>query len=429
MARLPLSGVRILELGQAWAAPHCAELLCDLGAEVIKIESPEGDMLRGGRRVAGTYLQGTAGSDTWNRGGVFNEINRGKLSLGLDMDREEGKALLKELLKISDIVIHNLTVGATEKLGLSYQELIAVKPDIILVTLNAYGLTGPWARYRTYGVVLEPVCGFFSLTGYLDDESPIRSGVDHIDPLSGAHGAGAALAALLYRQRTGKGQHINLSFLESAANFIGPEILEYSMNSRIRGHIANRHNTMAPHGCYRCKGEDQWVTIAIASDEEWENLCRAMGNPSWTKDKRFYSHHNRLKNQDELDKLVESWTIEKDKYEVMHSLQSAGVAAGAVLDMRELLDSPQLRSRDFFHTVRRPDIGCIEVIGTRAKLSKNPTYVRGFAPKYGEHTNYVFGELLGMSPQEIGELVEKGIILTEPRQLVRIPTKEEQYEK
>jgi benzylsuccinate CoA-transferase BbsF subunit len=416
--RLPLTGVRVLELGHAWAGPHCAELLCDLGAEIIKVEPPEGDMLRGGRRRAGeggTYSQGRQGSDPWNRAVVFNEINRGKLSIGVDLQREEGKALLAKLLKISDIVICNLTVGAMEKLGLGYERLKAVKPDIILVTLNAYGLTGPWAKYRTYGVVLEPMCGFFSLTGYTDDEAPIRSGVDHIDPLSGAHAAGAALAALLYRQKTGKGQHINLSFLESAVNFIGPEILEYTVNSRVRGHSGNRHSSMAPHGCYRCQGDDQWVTIAIGCDEEWQNFCGAMGNPSWTKDEEFSTQSNRLKNQDKLDKLVENWTSERDKYEVMHTLQRAGVASGCVLNTKELLNDPHLRRRDYFHTTQRSDLGSLEVIGTRAKLSKTPTYVSGPPPRYGEHKDYVFGELLNMSTKQIDELVDKGIIFTEPR--------------
>jgi len=259
------------------------------------------------------------------------------------------------------------------------------------------------------------MCGFFSLTGYLDDERPMRSGVDHIDPLSGAHAAGAALAALLHRQKTGEGQHINLSFLESASNAIGPEILEYTMNSVIQSHMGNRHRLMAPHGCYRCKGEDQWVTIAIGSDEEWQHFCNATGNPSWMEDNRFSSVEERLKNQVELDCMVESWTIRMEKHEAMRVLQEAGIAAGAVLDMREVLDDPHLRYRDFFHTVHRDDIGDLEVFGTRAKLSKTPTYVRGPAPKYGEHYNYVLGELLGKSQEKIDELFSKNILFLEPR--------------
>ena len=237
--KMPLGGIRILEAGHAWAAPHCTELLSDLGAEVIKVEAPSGDMLRSRGLRDGTFLGGKAGKDPWNRAAAFHEVNRNKLSISLDLDGKEGKDLFMELVKKSDAVVSNYTVKVIEKLGLTYKELKAVKSDIILVTLNAYGMEGPWHEYRTYGVVIEPMCGFFSLTGYLDGDRPMRSGVDHIDPLSGAHAAGALVAALFHRQRTGEGQHANLSFLESAVNFIGPEILEYTVNSRIRSLISS----------------------------------------------------------------------------------------------------------------------------------------------------------------------------------------------
>jgi crotonobetainyl-CoA:carnitine CoA-transferase CaiB-like acyl-CoA transferase len=418
MKRLPLNGLRILEMGHAWAGPHCCQLLGDLGAQVIKVEPPAGDMVRGGRnasRESGTFIPSSDDEKLWNKAGVFNQINRGKLGLGLNLETSEGKTLLAELVKISDMVIYNLTVGAMKKLGLGYEDLKAIKPDIILVSLNAYGLSGPWAGYRTYGVVLEPMCGFFSLTGYTDDSAPMRSGVDHIDPLSGTHAAGAALAALHYRQKTGKGQHINLSFLESTTNAIGPELLDYTVNARVRGHVGNRHGTMAPHGCYRCKGDDQWVAIAVGSDAEWRHFRDAMGNPSWAEGGNFDKLQDRLSRLDELDVLVEKWTMTMDKHEVMRRLQARGVAAGAVQDMREILNDSHLRKRNFFHTVNRDDIGDLEVVGTRAKLSKTPACVSGPAPKYGEHYRYVLGELLGKSDKEIENLIEKDVILLEPR--------------
>ncbi len=380
--------------------PSCGLVLADLGAEVIKVEPLEGDNTR---RLA------AAGA------GFFPIFNRNKVSLPVDLKKAGGLELVGRLIARADVVTENFRPGALDRMGLGYETLKAVKPDIILVTLNAYGLTGEWSKYRTYGVVLEPMCGFFSLTGYLDDESPIRSGVDHIDPLSGAHGAGAALAALLYRQKTGKGQHVNLSFLESAANFIGVELLEYGFNKRIQGHMGNRDRAMAPHGCYRCQGDDKWVTIAVGSDAEWASLCRVMRHPAWTKKPEFQTQVDRLHNQDELDKHIESWTKQRDKFEVMELLQKAGIAAGAVLDVGELMENPHMRSREFFATVHHPDTGDFEMIGPRAKLSRTPGAVRAPAPKYGEHNDYVFHQLLGLSQKAIDDYVKKGIICNKPR--------------
>ena len=417
MAELPLKGIRICDCSRVWAGPHCAELLADLGAEVIKVETPQGDLLRGSKTPplgAGAYPGGIPGERPWNRAGVFNSINRNKLAASLNLNMEQGKWLFKELVKISDVVVENFLAGTMDKLGVGYEELRAVKPDIIMVSINAYGSTGPWAHYHTYGVILEPVCGFMSLTGYVDDEMPMRSGVDHIDPLAGIHAAGAIVAALLYRQKTGKGQQINVSMLESGVNFIAPAVLDYIISGRMLEHQGNRHRAMAPHGCYRCQGEDNWLTIAVGSDEEWESFCDITGNPSWKKEGRFSDLYSRLKNQDELDKLVEAWTIKQDKYEAMHALQKAGVPAGAVLDIGEVCNEPHLRARNFFQTVDHPEAGTMELIGPRFKLSGAPTQISKPAPCFGEHNAYVFRGLLGMSEAEFNEAVQKGVILTEP---------------
>ena len=414
-ARLPLDGIRIIEVGHAWAGPHCAELLSDLGAQVIKLEPPTGDLLRARGKSDGTFLGGDPGEDPWNRSAVFTEVNRNKLSVSMNLNTKEGNALFNALVKRSDAVVTNYTVNVIKKLKFTYNDLKAVKPDIILVTLNAYGEEGPWSDYRTYGVVLEPMCGFFSLTGYVDDERPMRSGVDHIDPLSGAHAAGGFMAALLHRQRTGEGQHVNISFLESAVNFIGPEMLEYTMNSRIAGPMGNRSSSMAPHGAYRCKGKDDWVAISVRTDEEWAEFCNAIGNPDWTKEDQFSTSHKRLKNQDALNECIERWTLEREKYSAMKTLQQAGVAAGAVATMKDLLEDPHLRNRNFFQKVAHPNFGTFEVMGKRAKLSKTPDRAFLPAPEFGEHVDYVFGEILGLSREDIDRAVQSGIIYTRPQ--------------
>ncbi|MFC1939757.1 CaiB/BaiF CoA transferase family protein [Chloroflexota bacterium] len=417
MDKLPLEGIRIVDCTQAWAGPHCTELLADLGAEVIKVESPYGDVARGSKKpIRGVYPNGIPGERPWNRAANFNPRNRNKFGCSLNLNREEGRQLFKELVKISDIVIDNFVSGTMDSLGVGYDELRKVKPDIIVASINGYGPSGPWSHYRSYGVVQEPMTGWMALTGYLNDETPLRSGVDHIDPQTGSHMAGAILAALLYRQKTGKGQKLNASMLESGISFIGPAILDYGVNGRILEHKGNRHNqdAMAPHGCYRCKGEDEWVTIAVGSDEEWESFCRVIGNPPWTKEGQFSDLYGRLKNQDDMDKRVESWTIEKDKYEAMHTLQRAGIAAGAVLSIAEMFSEPNLIARDYWKTVEHADAGTINQPGPRFKILGIPDKTPKPAPLYGEHNVYVFKELLGMSEAAFAQAIENNLIFNEP---------------
>ena len=414
MSNLPLEGIRIADCTQAWAGPHCTQHLADLGAEVIKVEPPYGAH-RGDRKASsGTYAEGKESGKPWNKQTVFNMLNRQKMSVSLDLTKTEGKRLLKELVKISDIVLDNYAAGVMDRLGVGYEELKKVKPDIIVASCNGWGPSGPWAKYHSYGVIQEPMSGYMAMTGYIDDEVPYRSGVDHIDPVTGMHTAGALLAAILHRDKTGEGQQINVSMLESALNFIGPTILDKTINNRSEQHKGNRHNqdAMAPHGCYRCKGEDEWITIVVGSDDEWESFRGVIGHPSWTGEERFSSLYHRLENQDDLDKLVEEWTVKQDKYETMHALQKAGVAAGAVLSIAELYTDLQLQDREFWRTVHHPEAGETTMIGPRYRMSGVPAQEFKPAPCFGEHTDYVFKELLGLSDSEVDQAIADGVIYT-----------------
>jgi crotonobetainyl-CoA:carnitine CoA-transferase CaiB-like acyl-CoA transferase len=414
MDTLPLEGIRVADCTQAWAGPHCTQHLADLGAEVIKVEPPYG-ATRGDRKASsGTYAKGKDEGKPWNKQSVFNVLNRQKLSISLDLTKTEGKRLLKELVKVSDIVIDNYAAGVMDRLGVGYEELRKVKPGIIVASCNGYGTSGPWAKYHSYGVIQEPMCGYMAMTGYLNDETPYRSGVDHVDPITGMHMAGALLAAILYREKTGEGQQINVSMLESALNFIGPTILDKTINNRSEQHKGNRHNqdAMAPHGCYRCKGEDEWIAIAVGSDEEWELFCGVIGHPPWAREERFESLYSRLEHQDDLDKLIEEWTVRQDKYEAMHDMQKAGVAAGAVLSIAELYTDPHLQGREFWRTVHHPEAGETIMIGPRYKMSGVPALTFKPAPCFGQHTDYVFKELLGLSDSEVDRAIEDGVIYT-----------------
>ena len=283
-----------------------------------------------------------------------------------------------------------------------------------MMSMPALGRTGPEKDFVAFGQTLDCMSGMAFRTGYEGEEPMLQSGIAYGDPLSGMNAAFACLAALHHRRKSGEGIHIELSQLEGLIAFNADAIMDYSMNSRIQERMGNRHPTKAPHGCYPCNGEDEWVTIAIPSDAAWERFCEAVGQSSWAEDSRFSDMLSRFQNQKELDGLIEEWTIKHDHYEIMHILQKADVPAGPVLDAKELLEDPHLNERGFFETVTHPEAGSHPYIGMYAKLSKTPGHIRKPAPCIGEDNQYVFGELLGLSKEEMDQLVKEGIIGTDP---------------
>lgn len=417
MAKGALDGIRVADLTRAWAGPHCTQLLGEMGAEVIKIEQPSGDGTRGGRNPvpgSGTYPNMDPGLRPYNRAGVFNQVNRNKRSVALDLTKPRGKEVFKELVKRSHVVIDNYSAGVMNKLGLGYNALSALKPAIVMASMPAYGMTGPISWYRGYGVALEPQGGLFSLTGYYEDDLPYRSGVDHLDPLQGTHMAGGILAALIRARRTGKGQFIDMSHVESTACVLGEAIMDYTMNGRVQTRMGNRLPGHAPCGCYRCKGEERWVTISVSSDEEWQALCRVMGSPAWTKEEGFADALGRGRNYEALDRLIEGWTQGQDNYDLMLRLQEAGCPAGVVATAADLYNDPHLKKREFFPKVTHPEAGTFPQIGTRWRMSKTPNQVYRPAPCFAQHNDYVFRDLLGMSEGEIARLYEEEVTLREP---------------
>lgn len=409
MSKLPLEGIRVIDLTMVWSGPCATNLLVSLGAEVIKIEAIQRlDPWRGGATQVDV-------EKPWERSPLWNTVNTDKLDITLDLTRPRGAEIFKRLVKIGDIVTENYTPRVMKNFGLDYPVLREINPKIIMISLPAYGSTGPWKDYVGFAFSIEQMAGIPQLTGY-PDGPPEMTGAASSDPIVGTNGAMAILMALLFRQMTGKGQYIDLSQIEAATSFIGDAIVDYSMNKRVQPRRGNRHPSMAPHGYYRCQGDDLWVGIAVSSDEEWEQFGKAIGAPPWTKEERFADSLSRWHNQDELDKLVEGWTIGHGHYEVMDTLQQAGVAAGAVLSSAELLTDPHLKERGTFQTVERDIVGAhpYPIPSAPIKLSESPITIRRPAPLLGEHNDYVFGELLGMSKEEIQSLADDQIIGTAP---------------
>lgn len=419
-----LDRIRVLDLSRAWAGTMAARILADIGAEVIHIEAPQGrggdkeyfdklrEMQKEGVRMP-NFPNSDLGEKPWNRLGTFNDFNRNKLGVTLDLRHPRGQDIFKRLVKISDVVLENYTPRVMENFGLDYPVIRNINPSIIMISMPGYGMTGPYRDYPAYGTSLEQHAGLSSVMGY-PNSGPYRTQSTYPDPVAAVNAASAVMLALWYRRHTGKGQYIELAQIEAVTCLIGEVILDYSMNKRCPIRSGNRHTYMAPHGAYRCRGEDAWVAIAVANDKEWRAFCGVIGNPPWTKDERFVDQLSRWQNQDEMDRLIEGWTVRCDHYEVMHALQRAGIAAGAVLNAEELLNDPQLKERDYFVEITHPQAGSHPYPRFPIKLSGISTSCRRPAPCLGEHNEYVLGQLLGLPKDEIAQLAADKVISDDP---------------
>ena len=427
MTKLPLEGIRILDATDVWAGPYTCTLLGDLGAEVIKVDSIQRFGSRGQLNPPDTRPDGTPpvmwaypdgvprtpGTQPWNRVALFNGINRNKLGITLNLQDPKGKDLFKRIAAISDVVIDNYAAGVFARLGLGYKDLKEVKEDIIVISMPLFGDYGTYSHYKGLGSTADPISGHATLRGYLNEDPTGLQGTVHSDAVASSTAPFAAMAAIFYRNRTGKGQFIDFGQCEAYMGHLGEVYLDYTMNGRVQSTRGNRHDSAAPHGCYRAKDEDSWVIIAVTNDEEWERFCQALGNPTWTDDPRFATSLDRHANQDELDKLVEQWTVQHDHYEIMRLLQSVRVPVGPVLDHGEVYSDPHVNERGFFEEVTHKEAGTHLYPGMNWKFSKTPLSIRIPANCLGEHNEHVFGNLLGLSQDEIAQLETDQIIGTE----------------
>ncbi|MCK4362504.1 MAG: CoA transferase [Dehalococcoidia bacterium] len=432
-----LAGLRIIDLSQIFAGPYATKLLADMGAETIRVEcaarSGRGGALprmKPGGAFGASFPDGDTGERSYNRFAYYNEVNRNKYAITLDLTKPLGVEVFKRLVRISDVVVESFTPRVMKNFGLDYPVLRETNPQIIMISLSGYGQDGPYRDYVTYGEGIEAMVGLSQLTAYPDGE-PLKPGVAYADATSGLHAAFAILAALRYRRLSGKGQYIDLAMREAVTPILGEAIMDYAMNKRAAKPMGNRHPLMAPHGCYRAQGrgrkggenekgvgenqkEGAWIAIAISSDEEWRSFCRAMGDPLWTRDEKFASRSGRLANREELDRLIEEWTSGYDHIELMNMLQGSGIKAGAVLNIAELAHDPHLNERGFFEELSHPEAGTHRYPGISWRMSRTPGRLRLPAPCFGEHNRFIFGELLGMSDEEVSRLADEGVSASEP---------------
>lgn len=399
----PLEGVRLTEFTSAWAGPYATCLLGFLGAEIIKVESRM--RLDHSRNLSFSTGKRFSGPDESE---VFNNLNLNKRSITLNLKEPRAIDLAKKVVGVSDVVMENMRPGVMPRLGLGYEALREIKPDLIYLSSSACGQKGPEREYVGYAPTFAALGGVSYITGY--EDWPPSNFMGAIDLRSATTAAASILAALVQKQRTGRGQYIDMASQESIAVLIGDVILDYVMNQRVQTRKGNKGYRIAPHNCYRCSGEDKWISIAVATDQEWEGLCRAMDRPDLMMDKRFAASDDRYKNQEELDRIISEWTRDKESYELMAHLQAAGVAATPTLSSKGLFKDPHVRDRGVFLQVEHPAIGNDWVIAPPWRLSETPAHINRHAPLLGEHNEYVFGELLGMSSVEIKRLEQEKVI-------------------
>jgi benzylsuccinate CoA-transferase BbsF subunit len=327
----------------------------------------------------------------------------------LNLTKPEGVALAKELIKQSDIVVENFATGVMDRLGLGYDELKTIKPDLIMASISGYGHTGPQRNYMAYGPAIPPLTGLSSLTGYVGGP-PQEVGLSYGDPNSGITAAVAICAALAARHRTGQGQYIDVSLWESVAALAPEGWMEYAMNEMQPPRQGNRDPWMAPHNCFRCAGQDEWVTIACGTDAEWQALCQAIGQPLLAEDTRFRTAPGRKANEDALEQILSEWAATRAKWEVTRTLQAVGVAAFPSMTSKDLAEDAHLNERGFFARLSHSEIGVRTHTGIPWLLTQSPNGVRQPAPLLGQHTDQVMREVLGYADQEIARFKEEQVL-------------------
>jgi crotonobetainyl-CoA:carnitine CoA-transferase CaiB-like acyl-CoA transferase len=422
-ARLPLDGIRVLDMTVVWAGPYATLLLGDMGADVIRVDNPwifpsatRGVLPRPPKEliteiggIFGGYPDGEPGERPWNRIALFNAHARNKRSVTLDLRKELGRETLLRLAEHCDVMIENNSVDLIDKLGIGWDALHARNPRLILLRMPSAGLSGPYRDFLGFGVNFEALCGLGSLRGYLDADPSENESVFHMDAASGSAAAFVTLAALRRRDRTGVGEMIELSQSENMLNHIGELLIDAGRTGAVHGALGNRHRARAPQGCYPCQGEDAWVVLSVGDDAQWTALRSAMGEPDWAFDDRYATVTGRREHHDEIDERLAEWTSPQTPSEVFERCQAAGVPAAPVLHELDTLSDPHLRARGMFRVNGNDEIGRHEH-PTHAWRWDGPELAWKDLPVLGGDNEAVFKGVVGLTDDEYGALVDDGHI-------------------
>ena len=400
----PLEGLRIVDLSMGWAGPICTRNLADLGADVIKIEAcGYPDWWRGVDNRLDTVTQ-----RLYEKSSRFNIMNRGKRAITLDLTVPDGVALAKALVKEADAVIENYSAEVLRKFGLDYAELAKVNPSLVMVSMAAFGASGPWRETRAYGSTLEQGSGLPSVGGRAQDP-PMMNHLAYGDAVGGLNACSAMLVALLHRRETGEGQFIDLSQVQCMLPFTAAWAIEQSANGHVAPRAGNRHPLIVPHGVFPSAGTDKWVSIAVTDDAMWPALARLIG----LDDPALANASGRRANEDRIEAMIAAWTSARSPNEAMEILQKAGVAAGAVRHPMELLDDAHLKARGFWQWIERAYVGRHPQPSPPYRDEDTPIAVRTPAATLGQYNEEVLGGLLGLSKAELERLTRDSVIGSE----------------
>ena len=402
MTAQPLQGIRIADFGQIIAIPYTAQMLAWLGAEVILIETER----RLTTRIWPPFAEAEPGI---NRSGGFNLVNSSKMSCTLNLREPEGVDLAKQIISVSDVVLENYSSGTMERMGLGYQDVRGLRPDVVYLSLGAFGRTGPMKDLVGFHSVINLFSGLASVTGHKGSHPRIMGGL-FPDAFSGCYCVLALLEALYHRAKTGEGQYIEVAMTEALATILPEAVMEYALDGTEPERVGNRHREKAPHNVFRCQGEENWVAISVDGDSQFQALAQAAGSPGWVDDPRFATSEARLGHQDELDPLIENWTKGLQAPDVVVRLQAVGVPAGPVLDSAQVLADPHMIDRGFVQSPDHPEVGPRPMGAFAWGVDGGRPGVARSAPLLGEHNRRVIQELLQVPDHEFKRLMEQGVI-------------------
>jgi len=396
-------GLRIADFSWGVTGPLTTKYLGDHGATVVRVESEERPCIA---RLVGPYAGGKPGID---RAGYFAFINANKYSCAINLKNERGLEVAKRLISWADVVVESFRPGTMDELGLDYDMIKKIKSDIIYLHTSTLGATGPDHRYGGYGIVLVALCGFSHLTGYPDDE-PLPFPHAYTDFICPRFLASALIASLIYRLKTGEGQFIDGSQMESCLWFLSPSILDYTANKRQAERKGNSDDRASPHGVFRGKGNDRWVAISVSNNDEWTQLCQAMGKPVWTQNKKYSTSVGRKEDEYFIHSKITEWTMKYTPEEIMKRLQFVGVPAGTVHNGKDLAENPELRNSGVLWTLEHDQIGKFTHLGQPFQMSRTPAAGSMASPSLGMHTAYVCSQILGLNDNELVDLFKSGAL-------------------